>query len=499
MSLRSRLLIMLVVLLVLGLVGSACATFFATRADLIDLADEQLTAVGRDLTVLAEASGRAGGAVRLPSGQSADRTDDALLWLSLVRGGGSPSFFQIREPDGRVRQTVAPTGAPGLPERLTPGPATAENPDGAVLRGAETPDNGLDDWRVRTSRLPGGDVLVIGTRTAVFDGMLKQLALIQIFWTFVALALVAVMAWRAIGHLVRPLEEMALTAGAIGGGDLSRRVERAEPRTEVGRLGLALNAMLGQIESAFRQREASEQRLRRFIADASHELRTPIASVRGYAELFRRGASARPDDLAKAMHRIEAEAERMGLLVDEMLLLARLDAGRPLEREPVDLAALAGDAVADARAVEPDRPLRLDCGTEPVVVAGDAARLRQVLDNLLANVRRHTPAGTPASVRIGAADGWALVQVSDSGPGLTEEHRDRVFERFYRADESRSREQGPDRYGRDRYGGAGLGLAIVAAVAAAHEGEAEVASAPGEGTTFTVRLPRQTRSDAGSA
>ncbi|MFC6929222.1 sensor histidine kinase [Actinomadura yumaensis] len=236
--------------------------------------------------------------------------------------------------------------------------------------------------------------------------------------------------------------------------------------------------MLAQIEAAFREREASENRLRRFIADASHELRTPVATMRGYAELFRRGAADRPGDLAKAMRRIESEAERMGLLVDEMLLLARLDQGRPLERRPVDLAVLAADAVADAGAVEPGRPLTLDAA-EPVIVSGDAERLRQVLANLLANVRRHTPAGTPAAVRAALDGDRAVIEVADQGPGLTEEQRAKVFERFYRADAARSRD----------HGGAGLGLSIVAAVAQAHGGTATVRSAPGEGAVFTVTLP----------
>ncbi|TDB88421.1 HAMP domain-containing histidine kinase [Actinomadura sp. KC216] len=302
----------------------------------------------------------------------------------------------------------------------------------------------------------------------------------QISVTLVVLVGVGLLVWRAVRRATRPLEEIAATAARIGDGDLGRRLAVHGPKTEVGRLAEALNGMLAQIEASFREREASRDRLRRFVADASHELRTPVATVRGYAELFRRGAADRPEDLAKAMRRIESEAERMGRLVDEMLLLARLDQGRPLEREPVDLAALAADAVADAAVVEPDRPLALE-GDGPVVVTGDAGRLRQVLDNLLANVRRHTPAGTAATVRVSERDGEAVLEVADEGPGIPAGDRARVFERFYRTDQSRSRDRG----------GSGLGLSIVAAVAEAHGGRASAADAPGGGAVFTITLPRR--------
>ncbi|TDD81763.1 HAMP domain-containing histidine kinase [Actinomadura rubrisoli] len=315
-------------------------------------------------------------------------------------------------------------------------------------------------------------------RTSEQDELFSRAFGTQLLVTVAVLFGVGLLVWQSVRRATRPLEEIAGTAAAIGEGDLARRVRVQGPRTEVGRLASALNGMLAQIESAFREREASEDRLRQFIADASHELRTPVATVRGYAELFRRGAADRPDDLAKAMRRIESEAERMGRLVDEMLLLARLDQGRPLEREPVDLAALAADAVADAAAVEPGRPLTLEA-PGPVVVRGDAERLRQVLANLLANVLRHTPPGTAATVRVGEVGGEALLEVADEGPGLPEDGRARVFERFYRADASRSRDRG----------GAGLGLSIVAAVAEAHGGRALAAGAPGGGAAFTVALP----------
>jgi len=269
---------------------------------------------------------------------------------------------------------------------------------------------------------------------------------------------------------LRPLHEIELTADAITSGDLSRRVDHPDPQTEVGRVGSALNTMLDHIE-------ASDRRLRRFIADASHELRTPLSAVRAYAELFGRGAATRPEDLERSMSGIVREAERMSVLVDDLLLLARLDEGRPLERKPVDLAEVVREAVDAARVVEPARPI--DVSVEPAIVTGDETRLRQVLDNLLANARAHTPAGTPVSVELERADGRAMLTVADRGPGMTEEQAVRVFERFYRADSSRTRASG----------GAGLGLSIVGAVVEAHGGTAEVRPTPSGGATFVITLP----------
>ncbi|WP_188193612.1 sensor histidine kinase [Nonomuraea sp. SYSU D8015] len=337
----------------------------------------------------------------------------------------------------------------------------------------------IQDWRG-----PGNSrVLSLNTPQellAATDELSERVAFVLIGTSGFGLACLTLLAAQLIRRGLRPLDRIVETAAAIGAGDLGRRIETAPPGTEVGRLGDALNAMLGQIEDAFRERQESEDRLRRFVADASHELRTPIATIRGYAELFRRGAAVRQDDLEKAMARIEGEATRMGSLVDEMLLLARLDQGRPLDRAPVELTGLAADAVADALAVDPDRPLTLD-HDGPVWVTGDAARLRQVLGNLLANVLHHTPAGTPAAVRVGTADGHALIEVTDQGRGLDQEQAALVFERFYRVDH---------RHGHDtRRGGAGLGLSIVQAVVTAHAGEVSLHSRPGAGAAFRVRLP----------
>ena len=332
--------------------------------------------------------------------------------------------------------------------------------------------SGAGRYRVRASeeaQYPGY-ALVVAQPLHAEDSTLHRLFLIEVLVTVIVLAALAALALWIIRISLRPLRRIEQTAAAITAGDLSRRVEYADPQTEVGRVGSALNMMLDRIE-------ASDRRLRRFIADASHELRTPLAAVRAYAELFGRGAAARPADLERSMSGITREAERMSLLVDDLLLLARLDEGRPLAQKPVDLAVVVGEAVDAARVVEPGRPIELS--VEPATVTGDEAPLRQVLDNLLANARTHTPAGTPVSVELERVGDHAVLTVADQGPGLTEEQAARVFERFYRVDSSRARASG----------GAGLGLSIVAAVTEAHGGTAEARPTPGGGATFVITLP----------
>jgi two-component system OmpR family sensor kinase len=278
---------------------------------------------------------------------------------------------------------------------------------------------------------------------------------------------------------------MTATAGAIAAGDLSQRVPAEPEGTEARDLGDALNGMLTTIEGAFAERAASEARLRRFVADASHELRTPVTTIRGYAELYRHGGLSEPDDLDQAMRRTEQESVRRASLVDDLLLLARLDEGRPLARDPVDLGVLGIDAAADARAVAPDRVVTADVA-EGVTVDGDEDRLRQVVGNLVGNALVHTPAGTPVSVRVHNGGGRAVVEVHDDGPGMTPEVAERAFERFSRADASRSRHAG----------GSGLGLAIVRAIVVAHGGDVALDTALGHGTTVRVELPRHTVTEA---
>jgi two-component system OmpR family sensor kinase len=288
---------------------------------------------------------------------------------------------------------------------------------------------------------------------------------------------------------LRPLEAMAGTAGEIAAGDLSRRVEDTDERTEVGRLGSSLNVMLSRIEQAFRAKEASEDQLRRFVADASHELRTPLTSIRGYAELFRDGGMARPEDLAAALRRIESESSRMSGLVEDLLLLARLDQGRPFDKAPVDLVTVAEDAVRDALVVAPDRQISVRTSGDDLIALGDEERLHQVMANLVSNALAHTPEGSPIEI-VGEQSGdYVRLQVIDHGPGVPEAERSKVFDRFWRADESRQRSKG----------GNGLGLSIVAAVVFAHEGRVFVADTPGGGATFVVDLPAPLGADRDAA
>jgi two-component system OmpR family sensor kinase len=285
---------------------------------------------------------------------------------------------------------------------------------------------------------------------------------------------------------LNPLEDMTETAGAFAKGDLSRRVRFSDERTEVGRLGRALNGMLVQIESAFGLREQSEERLRRFVADASHDLRTPLTSIRGYAELLRKGAFSEESERRRALGRIEHEAERMAVLVDDLLLLARLDQGRPVAHDPVEVRPLVADAVAAARAVDTGRAISLDC-PYGVLVQGDAGRIRQAVDNLLRNAVVHTPAESSVEVRVETTDSAVRLSVADDGPGLTPEEAEHVFDRFFQADLSRT--------GR----GTGLGLSIVAAIADAHGGRTWVESTPGVGSIFYFELPIDPHESAASS
>jgi two-component system, OmpR family, sensor kinase len=353
-------------------------------------------------------------------------------------------------------------------------------------------------WRILVGPDPeaSGGIRLVGASLDGIDSTVGRLVRIDLIVSLVVLLALAGVGAALVRASLRPLVEIERTAGAIAAGDLTRRVPERDPRTEVGRLGRALNAMLAQIESAFRARAASEatarrseERMRRFVTDASHELRTPLTTIRGFAELYRQGAARQPGELDRLLRRIEDQAARMGLLVEDLLLLARLDQQRPLDRLPVDLLAVAADAVHDARVLAPDRRIELLAGGDgtaaagPLVVLGDEPRLRQVIANLTSNALVHTPAGTPVEVRAHTdrLDGVsrAVVEVADHGPGLSQEQAERVFERFYRADPARSHAGG----------GTGLGLAIVAALVAAHGGTVEVDTAPGRGATFRVLLP----------
>jgi two-component system OmpR family sensor kinase len=356
------------------------------------------------------------------------------------------------------------SGPPGAPPRRL---MTLPSEDGAMM------------YRVLLWTLPGGITVADAESLQPVDDAVNRLMRNFGIAGGLALALASLVSWWVIKQELRPVDQMVETAAAIADGDLSRRVPEADPETELGRLGEALNEMLGQIEAGIREREATEGKLRRFVADAAHELRTPLTSLRGYAELYRKGALPTTDAVGNAMGRIESEGARMARLVDDLLLLARTDQGRALEKEPVDLVRLARDAAGDFAAADPERPLQRELDGSAVVV-GDPIRLRQAIDNLLVNVRSHTPATTPARVSVQRNGAWVEVTVADDGPGIPEEDQPRIFERFWRGDPSR---------GRTGAGGAGLGLSIVDALVRAHGGTVSVKSKPGQGTAFTLRLP----------
>jgi len=404
--------------------------------------------------------------------------DPAAMMRDLRTGHHRPDSF------GSVYVQVADLATP-----LPRGVARPDLPD-AVPTDQEPftvqAASGSTRWRAVGAVTTSGDVLVIAVPLDEVQRTVARLTTIELVVGLLVLAALGVGAFAVVRKSLEPLVEVERAAELVAAGDLSQRVPEGDPRTEVGSLSRSFNSMVAQVESAFHEREESEtearqseERMRRFVGDASHELRTPLTSIRGFAELYRQGALPSPADVDRAMSRVEGEAARMGLLVEDLLLLARLDQQRPLERRPVDLLEIATDAVHDARAVEPDRSVSLEvvAAGAPPVVAGDAARLRQVVGNLVSNALTHTQASV--TVRVATADGRAVLEVADSGPGIPPEDRDKVFERFYRADTSRTRASG----------GSGLGLSIVAALVAAHGGTVDVDETPGGGATFRVTLP----------
>jgi two-component system OmpR family sensor kinase len=469
-SLRARLLAAVLALTACGLLLVGGITYVEQRSFQYSRIDQQLKALVIPVShELEQMPGGSGGAGR--EGPDPRRGP-----------GGGPNFGipagtygQKRDASGRVinehvfsfNQTV--NAKPALPDELTPGHFTTV--DGQ--KGVDT------RYRVVASPDPAdGTVTVVAIPVRATDDTLHRLLLVEALVIAAVLVVLGLVSWVVVRVGLLPLDRIGHTAGAIAGGDLSHRVESTDPRTEVGRLGISLNAMLDRLERAFGEREASEDRLRRFSADASHELRTPLASIRGYAELFRMGAARDPADVEKAMGRIEDEAARMGVLVEDLLTLARLDEVPDAPHAQLDLAALVRDAVDDGRASAPDRAIGIEVDG-PALVLGDRDQLRQVLGNLLRNAFVHTPQGTPIEVSLAHVDGEVRLEVRDHGPGLPTSDAEALFERFWRSEGGRERGRG----------GAGLGLAIVAAIVDAHDGEVRAGNAPGGGATFVVTLP----------
>jgi signal transduction histidine kinase len=474
--LRITLVAVLVALVAVALAATAVTATSLLKQYLLDQRDAELRDTARNYTRL-----------------------DGLLQLCLAEPDWpqpTPTYVACLAPDDADPIVL---GGPRLAARDMP---EIDEDTADKLRSGAGPttvdSDGPTNWRMASEELPGGYTVIVGSDLRGDARAIGRLVRIEVVVGLVVLALLGAAGYLLVRNSLRPLAEVERTAQAIAAGDLSRRVPAGDERTEVGRLSTALNGMLSRIETAFRAQQASEEqargsenRMRRFVADASHELRTPLTSIRGFAELYRQGAVRTDEDVRRLMERIESEGSRMGLLVEDLLLLARLDQQRPLTSGPVDLAGIAGDAVHDATAVQPDRPIALhldDSLTDVPVVIGDESRLRQVVGNLVTNALTHTPPGTRVTLTVAqdAVDpGRLVLQVADEGPGMDPADAERAFERFYRADASRTREAG----------GTGLGLAIVNSLVAAHGGTVELSTAPGRGATFTVRLPRSGPAD----
>jgi two-component system, OmpR family, sensor kinase len=393
--------------------------------------------------------------------------------------GRPPSKFYVRGigPNGASFTAINDRNAePALPPNNDVGsnPTTLHSVNGSDIQ-----------WRAVSVRGPNG-ITTVAIDLSDVQHTVSSLVWLQIGIGVAVLVVVGIASFAVVHRSLRPLSEVEHTAAAIAAGQLDRRVPERDPRTEVGQLSLALNGMLTQIQRAMassassaEKARSSEERMRRFITDASHELRTPLTTIRGFAELYRQGAAR---DVSMLLSRIESEASRMGLLVDDLLLLARLDVQRPLEHNRVDLLALASDAVHDGQAIDPKRTIIMEVFDGPGTpeVLGDEPRIRQVLSNLVANALQHTPSTADVTVRVGTEGDDAVLEVADQGPGMSQQDASRVFERFYRTDASRARASG----------GTGLGLSIVDSLVRAHGGAVGVTTTPGEGCCFRVTLPR---------
>jgi two-component system OmpR family sensor kinase len=523
-SLRAQLVLTVTAVAVVALVAADLLTYASLRTVLFGQVDSTLQSSHRAIEATltgrpfppggagnhAESQGGPGAGAAPAQGGGDDRSGSSpaggtpaapptgmeFCARSAQSGDAPGAYVEVRRPVGAIvdgdRCPAYVAGAtaytPKLPSTITGFHREAHGPDLVSFFDAPASQAGGPQFRVRAELLPAGklagDQLVLALPLTNTQNTLNGLAVIELAVTAGALAAALALGWWLVYRELLPLRRMETTAESIAGGRFDVRVPGEDAAVEVGRVASALNAMLDAIEEAFAERDAterqlraSEERLRRFVGDASHELRTPIAAVSAYAELFER-SSGHEEDVPRIMHGIRVETARMARLVDDLLLLARLDEHRPLREEPVELVDVAAHAVETARTVGPAWPVRLEAdGTAEVL--GDEVQLRQVLDNLLANVRAHTPPGTAATVRVRNERGSAVLEVSDEGPGLGADDAARVFERFYRADASRARSSG----------GAGLGLAIVRAVAEAHGGSVFLSSQPGSGATFGIRLP----------
>ncbi|MFV0260578.1 MAG: sensor histidine kinase [Acidimicrobiales bacterium] len=460
LSLRARVFagLLVVALAVAAMVALVTTT---TRAYLVDQIDDQLRAA---------ASTDRDGRLRLPEGHRPRPG---------VPNGSVQSFSSMYEAVVDDAGDIEVVYTPNLPGKTYSPPDLTDVEELADAGRPVTVDarDGSTHYRLLSST-SGDDTIIRAIPLADVDATTARLVAYQAVGLVAVIALLGAVAWWVDRLGVAPIKRMTGTASKIAAGDLDARVDESTPGTESGELARSLNVMLSRISAAVDNQQQSEQRLRRFVADASHELRTPLTTIGGYAQLYGMGGLDDRAALDDAMRRTGQEADRMGRLVEEMLTLAKLDQHRPLDQRPVDVSALAADVAGDAEVTNPDRAFTTAI-TPGVVVTGDEDRLRQVVANVVGNATTHTPDGTPVTITVGVEGPTARIDVHDDGPGMTPEVAARITERFYRADVSRSRQNG----------GSGLGMAIVAAVVEAHHGDLAVSSAPGAGTTITIRLP----------
>ena len=462
MSLRTRLLAGMTFIAVV-LIAVAVTITLTTRAHLINQVDDRLSSVGGLPPDSDDHHGSNGQAPQTPdSDDSPSRISD--VYQGFVDTDGTlVTFFSPNVGDGVI-------GPPGF--------KATDLPDSGRSFFTVQATGSNDTYRVLAER--SGDR--VGITAILIDDELatvQRLIAVEVLGALAILIALGFVTWWMLRLGIKPVKDMTHTATQIAGGDLSVRVPESAPGTEPAELAIALNLMLGRIEEALDERAESQERLRQFVADASHELRTPITTIRGYAELYRHGGLSNEEDLADAMRRTEQEAGRMGRLVDDMLTLAKLDRHRPLETRPVDMAALATDAAADARAAAPARNITLEVPQGKAMVTGDEDRLRQVIANVVGNALVHTDGGVPIEIRVTSDNGSVVLEVDDHGPGMTADVAERVTERFFRADPARSRHRG----------GSGLGLSIVDATVSAHGGSVDIDSELGRGTTVRLTMP----------
>ncbi len=479
MTLRVRLLLATAMVSLIALLGADIAAYSLLRNHLYGQVDQRLM----DATAAVFHEHRQVNPAFLPGPESPEDLAHAApgTYIRISGAGDITSVIPFYDV-GSKHYT------PNIPKAFS-FPSHEKNASPSLFLTVSSKERGGPEFRVLATQPDPISTLVVAQPLDGVTTTLNHLIIIELLAGLIALIAAMALGWWLVRLGLRPLTEVEESAEAIDAGELDRRIEVANPRSEVGRLAIVLNSMLSRIESAFSARDkteselrASESRLRRFVGDASHELRTPLAAVSAYAELFSRGASERPEDLARLMQGIQVESARMSGLVDDLLLLARMDEERPIALESLELITIAADAVDAHRALGPAWPITFSAPL-PVEMMGDAGRIRQIFDNLLGNVRAHTPEGTHVELKVEDLADSATISVIDHGPGIAIEEREQIFERFYRSDPSRTRS----------HGGSGLGLSIVTALATAHGGSVSAEETPGGGATIIVSLPKNSQ------